>query len=66
MCTLLSSDEPCLTYIFGHCMRLCMTSYTCVIFWDVILKVPVLLLCKGLYVHLRVIVSMVPDVGVLG
>lgn len=39
-----------------------MTSYACVVFWDVIWKVPVLLLCKGLHIHLYVIVPMVPDV----
>lgn len=37
-----------------------MINYACVVFWDVILKVPVPLLCKGLHIHL--IVPMVPDV----
>lgn len=39
-----------------------MTSYACVVFWDVILKVPVLLLCKGLHIRLCVRVPTLPDV----
>lgn len=43
--------------ILGRGMRLCITSYACVVFWDAILKVPMLLLCKGLHMYLCVTVS---------
>lgn len=39
-----------------------MISYACVVWGDVIVKVPVLLLCKDLHIHLCVIVPVFPDV----
>lgn len=38
-----------------------MSGYAWVDFWAVILKVPVLLLCKGLNMHLCAVVPMVAD-----